>query len=128
MKKAPAAVKNATEGNGLINLPILGYVPTKPALAGGVINKHEMINWNVQAHCAMKPSRPPTPNSHFWLSNNAIIDVHVAPRTTAPDAGMTAILAMPTNDPQVAASANFSESIIAESNAVILDARIGPKL
>ena len=54
------------------------------------------MNCSVQAHCAMKPSRPPTPTSHFCLSNNAMIPAHVPPNATdRPPSGMTAGFSMP---------------------------------
>lgn len=75
----------------------------------------------------MKPNRPPTPTSHFCLSNNAALRAQFKPRSSDAGAGMTAVLAIPANAPQRAASASLGEgNNSAERSPIMLEESIGP--
>ena len=89
-------------------------------------------NVDVQATCAMKPSRPPFPISHFCRSNSRIMYEHTKPNTTAAaGVGMTACRAMPAKEPQRAASCNtgrLGPRTTADARATSDDPMTGPRL
>ena len=130
IKSAPITVNPATLGNCSAKvLKSKGPPPINAAGATGAKNKLAIKNWVVQAHCAINPSRPPTPTSHFLSSKIVIIAAQVTPRTAPPTIpGITASRAMPAKDPQKAAKASGSGSTMVEIRPAILEALTGPKL
>ena len=89
-------------------------------------------NVDVHATCAMKPSRPPLPMSHFCRSNSRIMYEQTKPNTTAAAGlGMTAGRAIPAKEPQRAASCitgRLGPSAIADARATTDDPKTGPRL
>lgn len=89
-------------------------------------------NVDVQATCAIKPSLPPFPMSHFCRSKSRIMYEQTKPNTTAAAGlGMTACRAIPAKEPQSAASCNngrLGPSAMADARAITDDPMTGPRL